>query len=164
MLRIIDDTHFEIFRYTLIRPGNFHCNFFPRASDVARGLDDGLRGTVERKAYDNRKYPGWEGVPPVEDLVIQETQGAIPPYEEEHLASSDAGIALYRRLLRTSMADVAKGACAKPVLTNKNGIIEVDTFKGLAHIDDIIIGPKNMPSSEDGRGLIHDADGKLVFA
>jgi len=164
MLRIIDDTHFEIFRYTLIRPGNFHCNFFPRKSDTARGLDDGLRGTVARKDYDNRKYPGWEGVPPVEDLVIQETQGAIPPREEEHLASSDAGVALYRRILRQSMAQVAKGGRAKPVLTNADGIVEVDTFKGLAHVDDIVLGPGNMPSSEDGRGLIRDADGNLVFA
>jgi nitrite reductase/ring-hydroxylating ferredoxin subunit len=164
MLRIIDDTHFEIFRYTLIRPGNFHSNFFPRASDTARGLDEGIRGTVEKKAYDNRKYPAWEGVPPVEDLVIQEMQGAIPPREQEHLASSDAGVALYRRLLRKSMADVDAGGRAKPVLTNKDGIIEVDTFKGLTKIDDIVLGPKNMPSSADGRGLIRDEQGNLVFA
>jgi nitrite reductase/ring-hydroxylating ferredoxin subunit len=164
LLRIIDDTHFEIIRYTLIRPGNFHSNFFPRASDTARGLDDGLRGTVEKKEYDNRKYPAWEGKPPVEDLVIQETQGAIPPREEENLASSDVGVALYRRILRKSMADLAKGGKTKPVLTNKDGIIEVDTFKGLAKIDEIILGPKNMPSSENGRGLIRNESGELVFA
>ncbi|MFT5440365.1 MAG: nitrite reductase/ring-hydroxylating ferredoxin subunit [Alphaproteobacteria bacterium] len=164
MLRIIDDTHSEIFRYTLIRPGNFRSNFFPRQSNIARGLDDGIRGTVEKKDYDNRKYPAWEGVPPVEDLVIQESQGAIPPYKGEHLASSDAGIALYRRLFRKSMEDVAAGGKAKPALTNKDGIIEVDTFKGLVKTGDIVLGPKNMPSSEDGRGLIRDADGNLVFA
>ena len=164
MLRIIDDTHFEIFRYTLIRPGNFRSNFFARASETARGLDEGTRGTMQKKAHDNRKYPAWEGRPPVEDLVMQEAQGAIPPRQDEHLGASDAGVALYRRILRKSMADVANGRGAKPVLTDRRGIIEVDTFKGLAKAEDIVLGPNNMPSSEDGRGLIRDADGNLVFA
>ena len=34
----------------------------------------------------------------------------------------------------------------------------------LARIGDIRLGPDNMPSSEDGRGLIRDQAGKLVFA
>ncbi len=62
------------------------------------------------------------------------------------------------------MEDVAAGGKAKPALTNKDGIIEVDTFKRLVKTGDIVLGPKNMPSSEDGRGLIRDADGNLVFA
>ena len=62
------------------------------------------------------------------------------------------------------MADVDAGGRAKPVLTNKDGIIEVDTFKGLTKIDDIVLGPNNMPSSADGRGLIRDEQGNLVFA
>ena len=62
------------------------------------------------------------------------------------------------------MADVDAGGRAKPVLTNKDGIIEVDSFKGLTKIDDIVLGPKNMPSSADGRGLIRDEQGNLVFA
>ena len=163
MLRIIDDTPFEMFRYALIRPGNLRSFYFSRESDTARGLAEGVRGTVEKKEYDHRKYPAWEGKPPVEDLVMQETQGAIPPREKEHLASSDAGVALYRRLYRKSMADVAQGGRAKPVLTNKDGIVEVDTFKGLVNPDDIVLGPENMPSSKDGRGLIRDAKGELVF-
>ena len=61
------------------------------------------------------------------------------------------------------MVDIAKGGKAKPVLTNENGIIEVDTFKGLSKIDKIILGPRNMPSSEEGRGLIRDENGELVF-
>lgn len=163
MLRIIDDTHFEIFRYTLVRSGNFRSNFFPRANETARGLDKGARGTVEKKDYDNRKYPAWEGKPPVEDLVIQETQGAIPPYEDENLASSDIGVALYRRILRRSIANMEKGGQPKSVSTNEDGIIEVDTFKGIAHVDDIILSAENMPSSENGRGLIRDERGDLVF-
>jgi 5,5'-dehydrodivanillate O-demethylase len=164
MLRIIDDEHFEIFRYTLIRPGNFRGTYFPRASDKSRGLAEGLVGTVEKKDYDYRKYAGWEGRPPVEDFVIQESQGAIPPRQDENLVSSDLGVALLRRIWRKSMDDVAKGLPPKQLLTDNNGVLEVDTFKGLAKKSDVVLGPANMPSSKDGRGLIRDEQGRLVFA
>lgn len=164
MLRIIDDEHFEIFRYTLIRPGNFRGTYFPRNSDTSRGLAEGVVGTVEKKDYDHRKYAGWEGRPPVEDLVIQESQGVIPPREAEHLVSSDIGVATLRRIWRKSMEEVANGKAAKPVVVNNSGIVEVDTFKGLAQTSEIQLGPNNMPSSLDGRGLIRDAQGQLVFA
>ena len=164
MLRIIDDTHFEIFRYTLIRPGNFRATFTPRANDTSRGLAEGVRGTVEKKDYDYRKYPAWEGRPPVEDLVIQESQGAIPPRELETLGTSDAGVAVLRRIWRQSINNVSNGKAPKTVATDSDGVIRVDTFKGLAQVHDIVLAPANMPSSEDGRGLIRDAAGQLVFA
>lgn len=164
MLRIIDDTHFEIFRYTLIRPGNFRSNFFPRASGTARGLDEGMTGPLEKKDHDFREYPAWEGRPPLEDLVIQETQGAIPPREAECLATSDIGVVMLRNLWRASMDAVARGEPAKALVTDSDGIVEVDTFKGLAKVDEIELGPANMPSSKDGRGLIRDRQGDLVFA
>jgi hypothetical protein len=164
MLRIIDDTHFEMFRYTLVRPGNMRVQFFPRVDESSRGLDTGMRGTVELKDYDFRKYPAWEGRPPVEDLVIQESQGAIPPHELEHLASSDIGVALFRRIWRRSMDDVAQQKRAKAVETDGDGIIRIDTYKGLATRSELKIGPENMPDSRDGRGLIRDRAGKLVFA
>jgi phenylpropionate dioxygenase-like ring-hydroxylating dioxygenase large terminal subunit len=164
MLRIIDDTHFEMFRYTLVRPGNMRATFYPRANESSRGLDTGMRGTVELKDYDFRKYPAWQGRPPVEDLVIQETQGAIPPHELEHLASSDIGVALLRRIWRRSMEDVAQRKRAKAVETNADGLVEIDTYKGFAKLSELKIGPENMPDSRDGRGLIRDREGKLVFA
>lgn len=163
MLRIIDDTHFEIFRYTLIRPGNFRGTFFPRRDDVSRGLAEGVIGTVEKREYDFRKYPAWEGRPPVEDLVIQECQGAIPNREAENLATSDAGVALLRRIYRRSMRAVAKGDKPKELKTNANGILEVDTFKGFVRKTDLKIGPENMPSSQGDQGLIRDDAGELVF-
>ncbi|HEY5607752.1 MAG TPA: hypothetical protein VIM38_05395, partial [Alphaproteobacteria bacterium] len=164
MLRIIDDEHFEMFRYQLIRPGNFRGTFTPRANDYARGLAEGVRGTVEAKEYDRRKYRGWEGRPVVEDLVMQESQGVIPPREKEFLASTDVGVALLRRIWRKSMDDVANGKPAKQVVTDDEGVVEVDTFKGFADTRALHIGPRNMPSSRDGRGLIRDAQGRLVFA
>jgi len=164
MLRIIDDHHFEIIRYTLIRPGNFRGTFFPRVSDKSRGLAEGVAGTVEKKDYDHRKYAGWEGRPPVEDLVIQESQGAIPPRQDENLVTSDIGVALLRRIWRKSMDDVAHGRPPKAIVTNNQGIVEVDTFKGLIKASEIVLGPENMPSSKDGHGLIRDRNSQLVFA
>jgi hypothetical protein len=78
--------------------------------------------------------------------------------------SSDVGVALLRRIWRKSMDDVAAGREAKLPVTNRDGVIEVDTFKGLARTAEIVLGPRNMPSSSDGRGLIRDPSGKLVFA
>lgn len=164
LLRIIDDTHFEIFRHALIRPGNFRSTFYPRASDTSRGLAEGVLGTRERKDYDRRQYPAWEGRPTVEDLVLQESQGAIPPREFETLATSDAGVVLLRRLWRKSMDNVAQGKPPKTVSTDEHGVVEVDTYKGFANRADIHLGPENMPSSKGGQGLIRNQEGALVFA
>jgi nitrite reductase/ring-hydroxylating ferredoxin subunit len=157
MIRIIDDTHFELFRYNLLRKGNF------RGAWVF-GLPQGLKGTVEKKNYDKRKYSNWEGVPALEDLVLQESQGAIPERRLEHLASSDRGVIMMRRIWHKAMLDVAQGNDPKGLVRTDNGMLEVDTFHGHVSRDELKIGPENMPSSTNGRGLIRDASGNLVFA
>lgn len=156
MIRIIDDTHFELFRYNLIRKGNFQGAWI-------FGLPQGLQGTVEKKSYDKRKYSNWEGIPALEDLVLQESQGAIPERRLEHLASSDRGVIMMRRIWHKAMDDVAQGKDPKGALRADNGMLEVDTFHGHVRIDELKIGPENMPSSIDGRGLIRDSRGNLVF-
>jgi len=156
MIRIIDDTHFELFRYNLMRKGNFKGAWI-------FGLPQGLQGTVDKKSYDKRKYSGWEGIPALEDLVLQESQGAIPERRLEHLASSDRGVLMMRRIWHKAMEDVAQGKDPKGVLRNGNGMLEVDTFHGHVRVDELKIGPENMPSSMDGRGLIRDQNGNLVF-
>jgi len=162
MLRIIDDTHFEMFRYSLMRPGNFQGA--ARSDGSERGLTADRRGTGEKKDYDYRKYPAWEGTSAtLEDLVIQESMGAIVPREKECLATSDIGVALLRRIWRKSMEDVAMGKPSKALITNEEGVLEVDTHKGMTHVADLVLSPRNMPSSMDGRGLIRDERGDLVF-
>jgi hypothetical protein len=156
MIRIIDDTHFELFRYNLIRKGNFKGAW-------VFGLPQGLQGTVDKKSYDKRKYSGWEGIPALEDLVLQESQGAIPERRLEHLASSDRGVLMMRRIWHRAMEDVAQGKDPKGVLRKENGMLEVDTFHGHVRVDELKIGPENMPPSTDGRGLIRDRNGNLVF-
>jgi phenylpropionate dioxygenase-like ring-hydroxylating dioxygenase large terminal subunit len=164
MLRIIDDTHFEIFRFSLMRPGNYRGVVRERTDGSKRGLSDNRQGTGQKKDYDKRKYPAWEGTSAtMEDLVIQEGQGSIVPREKEFLATSDIGVVLLRRIWRSSMENVAAGKSPKAVVTNNEGVIEVDTYKGMANVADIVLSPRNMPSSKDGRGLIRNQQGNLVF-
>lgn len=132
MLRIIDDTHFEMFRYQLIRPGNFRGTFFDVPTDTSRGIAGrGMRGTREIKDYDTRQYKGWEGNPPIEDYVLQESQGAIAPREQEFLGASDIGVVLYRRMWRQAMEAVAQGKTPKLPACDERGVVVTDTYPTL---------------------------------
>ena len=157
MIRIIDDTHFELIRYNLFRKGNFPGTF-------VFALPPDLKGTVEKKPYDQRRYSGWEGVPALEDLVLQESQGEIPDRRLEHLGTSDRGVIMMRRIWHKAMEDVANSKDPKGVDRQRKGMLEVDTFHGHVKVSELKIGPENMPSSMDGRGLIRDQNGNLVFA
>jgi hypothetical protein len=166
VIRIIDDEHFELIRISLVREGNYRgraSNFYGK-SESGSPQTMAMRGALPPKSYDQRKYRGWEGNIVLEDLVIQESQGAIPPRQAEHLATSDAGVALLRRVWRQSIANVAKGLPPKTIVTDNAGVFDVDTFKGFIKVDEIELGPRNMPSSRDGRGLIRDRSGRLAFA
>jgi hypothetical protein len=62
------------------------------------------------------------------------------------------------------MEQVAADEQPKAILNNDQDVVEADTFKGLVTVDELKVGPENMPSSRDGRGLLRDATGKLLFA
>jgi hypothetical protein len=61
------------------------------------------------------------------------------------------------------MKAVARGDKLKQVAVDEDSVVKVDTFKGFVHPDEIHLGPDNMPSSEDGRGLIRNKKGALVY-
>jgi len=128
------------------------------------GLPTNLQGTVQKKAHDKRRYSAWEGVPALEDLVLQESQGEIPDRRLEHLATSDRGVIMMRRIWHKAMEDVANGKDPKGVFRQVKEMLEVDTYHGHVKVSDLKISPENMPSSTGGRGLIRDKDGNLVFA
>ena len=50
-----------------------------------------------------------EGIPALEDLVLQESQGEIPDRRLEHLASSDRGVIMLRRIVRDGIRAVVRG-------------------------------------------------------
>jgi hypothetical protein len=94
---------------------------------------------------------------------LQESQGDIPDRRFEHLGTSDRGVIMMRRIWHKAMEDVANGKDPKGVDRMRKGMLEVDTFHGHVKVSELKIGPENMPSSMDGRGLIRDQSGNLVF-
>jgi len=165
MLRIIDDEHFEVFRFGLLRKGNYRGSFQQsRAGQTERTPSATLRGSFPKKEYDTRKYGGFEGNLVLEDLVMQESQGAIPDRDQEHLASSDATVVMLRRIWRQAIESVAAGKAPKPVAVRNDGVFEIDTFKGRVRTGELHLDRRNMPSSNNGGGLIRDPEGRLVFA
>jgi hypothetical protein len=71
---------------------------------------------------------------------------------------------MMRRIWHKAMEDVANGKEPKGVDGWQKAMLEVDTFHGHVKATELKIGPENMPSSTEGRGLIRDQNGKLVFA
>jgi hypothetical protein len=69
-----------------------------------------------------------------------------------------------RRIWHKAMEDVANGKDPKGINRQLNGMLEVDTFHGHVKASELKIGPQNMESSINGRGLIRDKNGELVFA
>jgi phenylpropionate dioxygenase-like ring-hydroxylating dioxygenase large terminal subunit len=173
MLRIIDDTHFELFRCFLYREGNW---MPPRERNLEeRGLvtvtKDGFRIVPPpeikfagaKAAYDHRRYAGFEGDVKAEDLVMQETQGALYDRGEEHLGKSDSGVILLRKVWRDAMEAVTEGRDPKGAWREDRGVLEVDTYRGPLHVSELHLGRENLPSFIGGKGLIRDESGNLVF-
>jgi hypothetical protein len=71
---------------------------------------------------------------------------------------------MMRRIWHKAMEDVANGKDPKGVDRRPKEMLEVDTFHGHVKLNELKIGPENMRSSMDGRGLIRDQNGNLVFA
>ena len=71
---------------------------------------------------------------------------------------------MLRRTWHQAMQDVANGKDAKGVIRQADGILDVDTFHGHVKASELKVGPENMSSSTEGRGLIRDQNGALVFA
>jgi hypothetical protein len=95
---------------------------------------------------------------------MQKSQGSPLTRGKELLGTSDAGVVRWRRIFRKCMEDVAAGNKPKAIVGDANGIVEADSFKGFVTVDELKVGPENMPSSRDGRGLLRDANGELAFA
>jgi phenylpropionate dioxygenase-like ring-hydroxylating dioxygenase large terminal subunit len=88
----MDDTHFRIYTAGRVR----------RSGDLARVRSRlGGKRWEELTAAEHQRFPG--------DYEAQVGQGAIAAHSEEHLVSSDRGVALVRRLLREQLDAVAAG-------------------------------------------------------
>jgi phenylpropionate dioxygenase-like ring-hydroxylating dioxygenase large terminal subunit len=88
----MDDTHFRIYTAGRVR----------QSGDLAK-VRSRLNGKLweELTAQEHRDFPG--------DYEAQVSQGPIAWHSEEHLATSDRGIAMLRRVLRRQLERVAAG-------------------------------------------------------
>jgi hypothetical protein len=88
----IDDTHYRIYTAGRVREKGV---LLPRAADAAKAKRRQDMTPEERRAAPN----DWEA---------QTGQGPITFHSEEHLRTSDRGIAMLRRLLATQLEAIAK--------------------------------------------------------
>ena len=88
----IDDTHYRIYTAGRVTERG--------ALQKIRSRQGGKRWE-ELSAAEHREFPG--------DYEAQTGQGAITLHSEEHLATSDKGIALLRRFMEAQLRVVAEG-------------------------------------------------------
>ncbi|MGU7783275.1 Rieske 2Fe-2S domain-containing protein [Burkholderia sp. PU8-34] len=87
----VDDSHFRVFFAARVtKPGRFD----------GYKMHNGKRWT-ELTATERQDYPG--------DFEAQSGQGAVTLHSEEHLATSDRGIAMLRRMMKQQIKIVAEG-------------------------------------------------------
>jgi len=89
----VDDTHLRIFN--VLRGADD--GFFRRLRDARSGRDEKLASDP----HHFQRFPG--------DWEAQGSQGAVTLHGEEHLATSDRGVVMLRRLFKQQIDRVAKG-------------------------------------------------------
>jgi hypothetical protein len=93
---------------------------------VVKGFRKNQPGVYERVA------DGWWNLPNREqDRVAQETQGAIADRTREHLATSDEGILMLRKMIRGAIEAVQQGKDPMGVIrdSSRNGPISFDSSR-----------------------------------
>ena len=121
----VDDTHTKIFRYqfTPTEDGSS----VPQPDLVPMEIVPSLRGPDGDYHMDSFAS---------HDAMAWETQGAITDRARENLGVSDAGIALYRRLLREQIKRVQDGQDPRGLIRDPklNTSIQIDVSKGQARV------------------------------
>lgn len=122
----IDDTHYRIF--TAGRATKSGPLYYP-----PKGLMSGNRRWQDMSEEERQRKPG--------DWEAQTGQGAITFHSEEHLASSDRGVAMLRRFFRKQIETVAAGGNpAGTIFEEGDGTVK---FAAGNYLEE----PANMPSS-----------------
>jgi 5,5'-dehydrodivanillate O-demethylase oxygenase subunit len=109
--------------------------------------EDGKPGTITTRGSHSRPVgatheridDGWWGIASRDqDRVAQESQGVIVDRSKEILASSDQGIAMFRRMLRDGLTAIDNGGDPMGVIrdTAENQMISFDAKKNFTDIDE----------------------------
>lgn len=93
----------------------------------------------DRPMEERQRTPG--------DYDAQVSQGAVHLRGREHLGTSDRGVAIFRRMLRTGMEDVRQGRDPKGLHRNEGEIIRTYTQNA------VIACPKAADPAEDARQM-----------
>ena len=67
------------------------------------------------------------------------------PHVAEHLATSDRGVIMVRRIWHKAMEDVANGKDPKRIDRQRRGMLEVGTFHGHVKVNQLRIGRRTCP-------------------
>lgn len=120
-----DDDHFTVFTV------NYYSGpdplFFEKLAPSREVVWQG-----EKKDYDHRKYSPYRGSVRREDIATQGTQGLVGE-REEHLATSDRGVIMLRKMILDAVEAVAEGRQPKGLLTQERAdeVINIDSFTGI---------------------------------
>lgn len=127
-----DDDHFMLF--TVNHYSGSDPQFFDKLAPSRK-----IEAKEQKKPYDKRKYSPFRGNVRTEDMM---TQGTQPPLgtREEHLAASDRGVIMIRKIIVNAIQTVQRGGLPPGVLTKDQAgrTIKIDSFTGIRRID---VGP-----------------------
>lgn len=120
-----DDEHFTLFTV------NYYTGPDPKFFEKLAPSRE-LAAKEEKKTYDDRPYAPFRGSVRREDIACQGTQGLIGA-REEHLATSDRGVILLRKLILDAVKAVQEGRLPRGVLTQDRAgeVIKIDSFTGI---------------------------------
>jgi phenylpropionate dioxygenase-like ring-hydroxylating dioxygenase large terminal subunit len=120
-----DDHRFTL--YTVNHYTGADPEFFEKLSPSRK-----MEAKAEKKPYDRRKYSPFRGNVRTEDIACQATQPLLDERREQ-LATSDKGVILIRKIIRSAIAAVQKGEVPKgiPAVRDAQKIIHIDSFTGL---------------------------------
>jgi phenylpropionate dioxygenase-like ring-hydroxylating dioxygenase large terminal subunit len=123
----IDDDYFVVFT------ADFHAGSDPEFLNQRQKLRATPPDERELQVYDKRKYMPFRGQVWKEDIVCQSTQGTVGYRQQEHLAHSDRGVILLRKMVIEGMEAVRRGGRPKGVMPKetRTEVLRLTSFIGV---------------------------------
>ena len=120
-----DDQSFTL--YTVNHYTGADPEFFEKLSPSRK-----VEAKTEKKSYDRRKFSPFRGNVRTEDIACQATQPLLDERHEQ-LATSDKGVILIRKIIRSAIQVAQEGQTPKGVATSAEAdkLVSIDSFTGI---------------------------------
>jgi phthalate 4,5-dioxygenase oxygenase subunit len=120
-----DDHSFTL--YTVNHYTGADPEFFEKLSPSRK-----VEAKTEKKSYDRRKFSPFRGNVRTEDIACQATQPLLDERREQ-LATSDKGVILIRKIIRSAVQAAQKGETPKgiPSPEEADKMVSIDSFTGI---------------------------------